>query len=674
MTSTVKGTKRAAVTAAGPPKCVSCNHVPHPNGECNVGTCDCTESLTEKDKAKDEEAADDTTLGAIASHSTDTSDGAWDSGKAEKNLPADDAATLRKAYAWVDPAGDPAAKASYRFIHHEVAADGTVGAANLTACSTGIGVLNGGRGGTTIPRADYDGVYNHLARHITDSGADAPEKKYSQGDGGSGGNTAFAKTKDQPDPAPQADPVTGTPFKRWRMPVAVLEGVQTGDRRKIAAEALSWRELPQPLMANTTTTVGHDGAELVGRIDEAKRVDAASMVDARTGKPYGKGVYAVELSGVFTSEEQASRVNSLIKGRFLRGVSVDLSDVESEIEYVDKESGEVQEIEDPIEGLFFDGDMVETVTAGRIMGCTINPFPAFEGAYIELLDDDGNVGPSTQPARPTAAEQRHGLVIHNTFRSRECAPCVNGEGLTAGAGPQFPPQAWFVDPKLPGPTPLTVLDDGRVFGHLALWDTCHTGYAGQCVKAPHSNTNYALFKTGAVKVAEGQLVPVGQITMDTKHAGLRQTRFEVARHYDHTGSAVADIVAGEDEHGVWVAGALRPDVTDSQVRTLRASSLSGDWREHGGNLELLATLAVNVPGFPVVRELVAAGMPLALVASAAALRQPESLANEMAQLQQYLPELMMMREKRLAETRTRMAASRRAVAAARIAAATAAGQ
>ena len=31
-----------------------------------------------------------------------------------------------------------------------VASGGDVGAANLTACSTGIGVLNGGRGGTVV--------------------------------------------------------------------------------------------------------------------------------------------------------------------------------------------------------------------------------------------------------------------------------------------------------------------------------------------------------------------------------------------------------------------------------------------------------------------------------------------------------------------------------------------
>lgn len=113
---------------------------------------------------------------AIGSHDTPTTPGEWDAAAHEARLPSGDgaAATLRRAYAWQDPDGDPDAKASYRFIHHEVSADGTVGAANLTACSAGIAVLNGGRGGTTIPDADVAGVYAHLAAHIRDADREPP--------------------------------------------------------------------------------------------------------------------------------------------------------------------------------------------------------------------------------------------------------------------------------------------------------------------------------------------------------------------------------------------------------------------------------------------------------------------------------------------------------------------
>jgi hypothetical protein len=88
-------------------------------------------------------------------------------------------------------------------------------------------------------------------------------------------------------------------------------------------------------------------------------------------------------------------------------------------------------------------------------------------------------------------------------------------------------------------------------------------------------------------------------------------------HYDNTGTAMADVVSGEDEFGIWYSGALLPDVDELAVRRLRGSVLSGDWRDRGGNLELIACLAVNTPGYairrPVVR--VASGWPQAMVAA-----------------------------------------------------------
>jgi len=113
---------------------------------------------------------------ALATHSTPTTDAAWDGPANEARLKSDgDEAYYRRAYAWRNPDGDPAVKSSYKFIHHMVSADGTPGAANIRACQTSIGVLNGGRGGTTIPGEDRQGVYNHVARHLRDADLEAPE-------------------------------------------------------------------------------------------------------------------------------------------------------------------------------------------------------------------------------------------------------------------------------------------------------------------------------------------------------------------------------------------------------------------------------------------------------------------------------------------------------------------
>ena len=135
--------------------------------------------------------------------------------------------------------------------------------------------------------------------------------------------------------------------------------------------------------------------------------------------------------------------------------------------------------------------------------------------------------------------------------------------------------------------------------------------------APSSLADYRYFHLGALETAEGDEISVGQITLDTGHAGLNANRAATLRHYDHTGTAVADVRAGEDEYGIWVAGAVRPDIAPNAVRKLRAASLSGDWRSIDNHLELVAALCVNVPGFPIPRAqaAVAASGVTAIVAA-----------------------------------------------------------
>lgn len=117
---------------------------------------------------------------AIPVHHTPTSDASWDGPANEARLKLDqDPSYYRKAYAWQDPDKDPRTKAAYKFIHHEVDSDGNIGAANVRACITGIAVLNGARGGTTIQDADKPGVWSHLAAHLRDADVEPPELKRS---------------------------------------------------------------------------------------------------------------------------------------------------------------------------------------------------------------------------------------------------------------------------------------------------------------------------------------------------------------------------------------------------------------------------------------------------------------------------------------------------------------
>lgn len=186
--------------------------------------------------------------------------------------------------------------------------------------------------------------------------------------------------------------------------------------------------------------------------------------------------------------------------------------------------------------------------------------------------------------------------------------------ITADGSPVVPPADWFSDPGLTRPTALVIEQDGRVYGHIACWETKHIGMPG-AIRPPRSKSNYAFFATGAIQTQQGQMVDVGQITLVGGHAPIDVDVPKAVAHYDDTQSAVCDVSIGEDRYGIWVAGSLRPDVDDKQVRQLRASAVSGDWRPINGNLELVAVCSVNVPGFPIPRARVASGQTLALVAA-----------------------------------------------------------
>lgn len=178
--------------------------------------------------------------------------------------------------------------------------------------------------------------------------------------------------------------------------------------------------------------------------------------------------------------------------------------------------------------------------------------------------------------------------------------------LMAGAAPVAPPKSWFDNPNLTGPTALHIEDDGRVFGHVAVWDTCHVGIGDSCVKPPKSLTSYAYFHTGEVKTAEGERVAVGRLTYGGGHAAPNLGYRAAAEHYDRTSNTGAYVRAGEDAYGIWVAGMLAPDADESAIFKMRAAPLSGDWRRVGTNLEMVAALHVNTAGFPIPRYQLAA--------------------------------------------------------------------
>lgn len=357
---------------------------------------------------------------------------------------------------------------------------------------------------------------------------------------------------------------------RLTFPVLAWLDEWTTDGRMIVESGFSTRELPLSVMLKTVTSPGHDGAEVAGRIDMVE------VVQDDQGRKFARGY------GFALDDPVGERLVKLNKAGALRGNSVDLS-VASE---------DVEEVLDPARGdlaMLFPKLKFNKV---QLSATTVVPTPAFEGATVEV-DDAPDLGVPT-PAMVAAVEEVY-EAMHVTF--------------TDTATLARPSRALFADPALKVPTPLRVTENGEVYGHIALWNSRHLNAA---VPPPRSRTNYSYFLTGQVLTEDG-MVATGRLVIGGAHAGETLGWREAIDHYADVSAAWADVACGEDAHGIWVAGMVRPGVDELTLRTARGSGTSGDWRLLGGNLELVAILSVNAGAFPVPTSYAENGVALSTV-------------------------------------------------------------
>ncbi|TXS02300.1 hypothetical protein EAO70_37250 [Streptomyces sp. adm13(2018)] len=340
--------------------------------------------------------------------------------------------------------------------------------------------------------------------------------------------------------------------RTWSAVLARL-GVPTGDGRIIDPAGGSSRDLPLPLAWQEKSEDGHGGSQVVARMETLRIADG--MVTA---------------TGSMLESAPCEVIEQLEAG--VIGPSVDLDD----IEYVMDEQERL------------------VITKWRIAGATLVAIPAFADVSLTL---------DPLPAEPMVSEE-----VGSHWAEWD---------LTASAVPaELPPADWFQRPDVDRLTPLTVTDTGRVFGHIAGWDTCHVGLPG-CVTPPSSPTGYTYFHVAEQRTTDGAVLPVGTLVAGPRHADAQLAFRAAQEHYDDPSAAVARVVAGEDEHGIWVAGWLLPGASEEALDTFRSSPVSGDWRRVGGSLELIGVCSVNTPGFPVPRARVhfAAGAQRALIGS-----------------------------------------------------------
>lgn len=443
--------------------------------------------------------------------------------------------------------------------------------------------------------------------------------------------------------------------RRWRG-VLCVEGEQTGDGRVIAEGALSWAELPLPLgwltqeqhgdllpgayVVGNIDTITRDGLQIIGEgvIDDAS-VEGAELcrrMDAGTaplGNRYGVSIDPDDYEMQIVSTEEESDDEGLII--LASGGQLPTPTVTAAAGDADPTDSGTVLFEDSVDSILM------RFTRLRIRGATACAIAAFANCYIELTadtafaeGDDDEAAPITDHA--FVDEDGDGACDYCVEEGDdgECAqmcgasadehaPADDDESVTAAAAPVAPPSEWFTltepsvgderyveQPDGGMAVPLTITDDGQVFGHLARWGQCHTGFPGACVEPPDSMRAYADFMVGETVCADGVRFATGVLTVGTDHAAARLLAPDARDHYAHTGLAWADVRVSSGELGPWVSGSLRPGLSDDVIRVLRASSLSGDWRRIGGHLELIAALSVNSPGFPVAREaLAAASLP-----------------------------------------------------------------
>lgn len=438
--------------------------------------------------------------------------------------------------------------------------------------------------------------------------------------------------------------------------VLAPEGVWSGDKRRFAKDSLTTRDLPMPLTWQRASDEGHKGNVVVAKIEKTNKVDgelratghfiANQEADELIGMLGEFGKFGVSVDAdevVFDLEEDGddegvtfsnARVSSacVVPIPAFSQAFVTLGEPPEEWDM-----GEVPVMDEPVQPAASDeelqrfgrgpGWVTDPVATKRIHDYWTVPGQAgyakigwgTEGDFERCRTEIGQEIAEKTPEKlrfinAQCAQWQHDAIGIWPGKGEKAAAetldltdteTAEGIHLVASAGIKAP-AAWFQNPGLTEPTPITVTDEGRVFGHIATWDTCHIGLPA-CTTAPHSTTDYAYFLTGQVPLDDGTRANTGVLSLGGGHAGPRLGMQAAIAHYDSTSAAVADITVGEDEHGIWMAGRTRPGVSDDKISTLMASKVSGDWRGTGReDPDLIAVLAVNVAGFPIPRTRVAA--------------------------------------------------------------------
>ncbi len=172
------------------------------------------------------------------------------------------------------------------------------------------------------------------------------------------------------------------------------------------------------------------------------------------------------------------------------------------------------------------------------------------------------------------------------------------------SAPLEPPKAWFEKPADLKPGERRWYESGRVAGYVAKWGTCLLTPYAECFTPPHSPTDYALAHQGSCKTAEGEMIQVANIGGRVNHKDILASATAAVDHYANTASRSMRVRYGEDDYGIWYAGALEHDLPPAEVASIQSSAVSGDWRyrQHLRAYDMAGVQLVNTPGYPMAEH------------------------------------------------------------------------
>lgn len=374
-----------------------------------------------------------------------------------------------------------------------------------------------------------------------------------------------------------------------------VTGVPTDDRRMLVdGMELKMRDFPMPLLWQEKTGDGHRGSVGIGVIEEMTYQDGE-----------------VRGSGYLLNNENAQKALELIT-HGVANPSIDMADATGMLAYED--GTEVTE-----DNFDESKPMFEAYTRGTITAATIVSIPAFGQTRLALNGE--------REARRTGVEDA--MVAAARFEQPTYDPA-----LFADADPNLlHAHRLRLDP-----------DTGHVYGFVARWTDQHRSVGLGNIRPPRSETGYEHFHTSpGVHLTNGRILPVGRLTVGIGHAPTRGVSAAAAQaHYDNVDACWAIGRVSEHRLGLYFSGVVAPWAAEDKVQMGLASPVSGDWRPIGPNrnLELVAVLSVNTPGFLCKVETDEAGDPLAMVASMGTVHDDQETVLSVATIKSALREVL----------------------------------